>query len=278
MILRVTFFALMALGLLGLGFIGYAATRPPPEAMASTRPAPPPVVIRELIVAHEVPAGNLLKREDFTSKDVPVAGTDAILDTDEERRSLIGAMLRRGMTTGELIHRNDVLRPGDHGFLAAALSADMRAVTVAVDAVSDTNGLIRPGDRVDVILTQSISDPAVPLGHRIVAETVAADIRVIAIDQRMVETTAPSATATDARTVTLEVKNTDAQSLQVAVRLGRLSLSVRPADGKSAHTAPETTFASDVSHAFAPGNAAPSTTNQTIKVWSSTGEGKDFKF
>ena len=29
MILRVTFFALMALGLLGLGFIGYASTRPP---------------------------------------------------------------------------------------------------------------------------------------------------------------------------------------------------------------------------------------------------------
>ena len=34
MVLRVMFFALMALGLLGLGFIGYASTRPPPEAGA----------------------------------------------------------------------------------------------------------------------------------------------------------------------------------------------------------------------------------------------------
>ena len=48
------------------------------------------------------------------------------------------------------------MRPGDHGFLAAVLAAGMRAVTVGVDATTGAAGLIWPGDRVDLILTQTI--------------------------------------------------------------------------------------------------------------------------
>ena len=153
------------------------------------------------------------------------------MDTEEERRALYGAMVRRSMVAGDVIHLADALRPGDHGFLAAVLKGDTRAVTVGVDATSGTAGLIWPGDRVDLILTQTIADPTLPIGRRIVAETVVSDARVIAIDQRMVEGAANSGPNPEARTVTLEVNKADAQAVQVAVRLGRLSLSVRPADG-----------------------------------------------
>ena len=50
----------------------------------------------------------------------------------------------------------DVLRPRDRGFLAAVLAPGTRAVSIAVDPVSGVGGLIWPGDRVDVILTQEI--------------------------------------------------------------------------------------------------------------------------
>src|SRR5580693_5544765 len=103
MALRVAFFALMALGLLGLGFVAYAATRP----VAAVNNAPPP----------------------------PAVPGSATMDTEDERRGLVGAMVRRSLGAGELIRAADALRPGDHGFLAAVLKGDMRAVTVGVDAM-----------------------------------------------------------------------------------------------------------------------------------------------
>lgn len=281
MLLRVTFFALMALGLLGLGFIGYAATRPPHEA--NSAPAPP-ATVRILTAAKEIVAGNLLKPGDIGSREVPVAAVPAAatMDTEDERRALVGAMLRRGLASGESIREADALRPGDHGFLAAVLKGDMRAVTVGIDAITTTAGLIWPGDRVDLILTQTIADPTLPAGRRVVAETVVADIRVIAIDQRMVEGAANGGPTPDARTVTLEVTKTQAQAVQVAIRLGRLSLSVRPAegtgDGPNGPGARITTFASDVSAALSADLTPPAPVAQSIKVWSSSGEGKDFKF
>jgi pilus assembly protein CpaB len=282
MVLRVTFFALMALGLLGLGFIAYAATRPP---TVTGQAPPPPVTMRVLIAVKDVTAGNLLKPGDIGSKEVPVASVPpgATMDNEDERRGLVGAMVRRSLGAGEVIRAVDALRPGDHGFLAAVLKGDMRAVTVGVDAMTSTAGLIWPGDRVDLILTQTMNDQSLPAGHRIVAETVVSNIRVIAIDQRMVEGAANGGPSPDARTVTLEVGKDEAQAVQVAIRLGRLSLSVRPAEsGPDDHMRPgkpTATFASDVSPALsADMGPPPPPATRSIKVWSSTGDGKDFKF
>jgi pilus assembly protein CpaB len=283
MLLRVTFFALMALGLLGLGFIAYSATRPP--VVAARAAPPPPATERVLTAAKEISAGNLLKPGDIGTKEVPVSSVPAgaTMDNEDERRGLVGAMVRRSLAAGEMIRAADALRPGDHGFLAAVLKGDMRAVTVGVDAMTSTAGLIWPGDRVDLILTQTIGDAVLPAGHRIVAETVVSDIRVIAIDQRMVEGAANGGPSPDARTVTLEVHKNDAQAVQVAIRLGRLSLSVRPADSAPDNhvwpTRPAATFASDVSPALSADlGPPPPPVTRSIKVWSSNGEGKDFKF
>jgi pilus assembly protein CpaB len=287
MILRVTFFALMALGLLGLGFIGYASTRPPPITAAAAAAAAKavPVTVAVLTAAHDIPAGTLLKPADLATKQIArnAVPADATMDTEEERRDLYGAMVRRSMVSGEIVHFADALRPGDHGFLAAVLKGDMRAVTVGVDAITGTAGLIWPGDRVDLILTQTIPDQTLPIGRRIVAETVVSDVRVIAIDQRMVEGAANSTATPDARTVTLEVNEHDAQGVQVAVRLGRLSLSVRPADGGTASNPPGspigTTWASDISPALGSDQRPPPPPPaRTIKIWQGTDDGKDFKF
>ena len=185
----------------------------------------------------------------------------ATLDNEEERRGLIGAMLRRSLGAGELIRLTDALRPVITASSPPCCKGDMRAVTVGVDAISSTAGLIWPGDRVDLILTQTMADPTLPVGRRIVAETVVSDVRVIAIDQRMVEGAANSGPTPDARTVTLEVNKDDAQGVQVAIRLGRLSLSVRPADSPAGYPAGRaaqiTTFASDVSPALSAEHAPP---------------------
>jgi pilus assembly protein CpaB len=177
------------------------------------------------------------------------------------------------------------MRPGDHGFLAAVLGPDTRAVTVGVDMVSGTAGLIWPGDRVDLILTQTIDRPTVSSGHRFAAETVLSNVRVIAIDQQLVQGASPdTAEAKPARTVTLEVAATEAERVAVAERLGRLSLVVRSADQTAAPrpglpgeaaAVPNTTWAGDVSPAL---NHTDQGAPNTVRVFQGASEGKEFHF
>lgn len=281
MIVRLAFFALMALGLLGFGTVSWISTRPPPPDAAAVAASTKVMV---LIAAKPVRAGNLLKPEDIGAKEITQreAGDDASFDGPDARRTLAGAMVRGSLSVGDVIRAKDVMRPGDHGFLAAVLGPGMRAVSIGVDTVSGTAGLIWPGDRIDVILTQAISDPAVPVGRRLAAETVLSGVRVIAIDQQLLQGVAPDA-ATDnnkARTVTLEVTSAEAERVSVATRIGKLSLTVRSADRNGvladAGQVPTTTWASDVSPAL--GTNVAQGTRDVLHVFPGAGDRKEFRF
>jgi pilus assembly protein CpaB len=278
MVLRIMFFALMAIGLVGFGTVAWISTRPPPPPPHVAAP-PPPAKIAVLGAARPLRAGSLLKPEDLAAKEILVAdrSADMSADTPDARRALSGAMVRRSLSAGEPIRPGDVMRPGDHGFLAAVLQPGMRAVTVAVDATTGAAGLIWPGDRVDLILTQTIQAAAMPLGHRVAAETVLSNVRVIAIDQQLVQGADANQSDSQARTVTLEVTQEQAVSVSVATRLGRLSLSVRSAEA-GANVAPsrDTTWAVDVSPAL--GAEPPPHQQDTLRVYSGSGDAKEFKF
>jgi pilus assembly protein CpaB len=280
MVIRVTFFILMALGLIGFGTVAWLSTRPPSQAVAAAAPAQVKVTV--LVAARAVRAGSLLKPEDLTAKQMTqeAAGSDSNPDSADVRHSLAGAMVRRSLAANEVLRSADVMRPGDHGFLAAVLQPGMRAVTVGVDAITGSAGLIWPGDRVDLILTQSIAEPSLPVGRRVAAETVLPDVRVIAIDQQLVQGAEQNDKANHGSTVTLEVTQTEAERVSVAIRLGRLSLSVRSADtpAQTASTNPltTTTWARDVSPALA--NDLPTKTESVIRVFQGVGDSKEFKF
>ena len=279
MLLRVAFFILMAVGLLGFGTVAWISTRPPAPAAAATAQAP--VTRTVLVAARSVTAGSLLKPEDLAAKQFPVSAsglTDTNGDTPDIRRSLVGAMVRRSLAQGDLVHNSDVMRPGDHGFLAAVLAPGMRAVTIAVDDTSGSAGLIWPGDRVDLILTENISGQNLMPGHSVAAETVLSNARVIAIDQQLIQG-AVSAPDKLAKTVTLEVTGDQAERVSVAVRLGRLSLAVRSAESSKVAAKPsspmKTTWAVDVSPAL--GDTAPPPTADVVRVYQGGGEVREFR-
>jgi pilus assembly protein CpaB len=283
MVLRLAFFMLMAIGLLGFGTVAWISTRPPPAAAAAAEP-PPPTTKDVLTAAHDVRAGVLLKPEDLASKAVPVndpAADDSSIDTADMRRSLVGAMVRRSLSAGDIVRNGDVMRPGDHGFLAAVLAPGMRAVTIAVDNTTGLAGLIWPGDQVDLILTQTIQAPNLPPGRSVAAETVLVDARVIAIDQQMMQG-AVSAADSEAKTVTLEVTEEQAERVSVATRLGRLSLSVRSAESAKAPARPtvgtNTTWAVDVSPALGASTAKPPSNDNVMRVYQGGGEVREFRY
>jgi pilus assembly protein CpaB len=164
----------------------------------------------------------------------------------------------------------------------------MRATTVGVDAISGAAGLIWPGDHVDVLLTQTLDDPTVPIGQRIAAELVLTDVRVIATGQQLVQgavnnggNAAPPPSAT---TVTLEVTPEEAERCAVAARLGSLSLVVHSSEAGpvSAQTPAETAagnqpvWADEVSPALH--NVHGPDVVSTVHVYSGDSDSQDFKF
>jgi pilus assembly protein CpaB len=278
MILRLAFFALMALGLVGFGTVAWISTRPPPPDAATIAAA---AKVSVLTAAHPVRAGSLLKPEDLAAKLITAgeAGDDSSLDTQDTRHALAGAMVRRSLDVGDVVRMKDVMRPGDHGFLAAVLAPGMRAVSVGVDAITGSAGLIWPGDRVDLILTQAIGDSSIPLGRRIASETILSDVRVIAIDQQLVQGVAPDGAEGKARTVTMEVTPAQAERVAVGTRIGRLSLAVQSAGDALAAMAPaatRTTWASDVSPAL--GTDVAQGSRSTLRVFPGAADGKEFHF
>lgn len=282
MLLKIVLFAVIAVGSAGFGVIGWIGLHNPVASSAAEAAAPPVPTTRPVLVAASgLVAGNLIKPDSVTSAEVDVASLKPGFwaDTPAGRGELVGSMIRRSMAANEVIMPGDLMRPGDHGFLAAVLGPNERAISVGVDAVSGTAGLIWPGDHVDVILTQTIDDQSANAGHRVAGETVLHGTRVIAIDQELVHGGGNSVENSNNRTVTLEVTAIEAERVSVAMRLGKLSLVVVAADRDVAELgqpqAKTVTWGGDVSAALRQNPTAP---GNTVHLFQGGGDAKEFHF
>ncbi|HTI82964.1 MAG TPA: Flp pilus assembly protein CpaB [Acetobacteraceae bacterium] len=285
MLARTALFILMAIGLAGFGAVAWISLNPTPREHTNIDPANNKLPL--LIAARPLRAGTLVKPDDIAAEprspqEIPAGGH---VDSEAVRGELLGAMIRRNLAKGEPLLTGDVLNPGDRGFLAAVLGAGMRAVTVGVDAVSGLSGLVWPGDRVDLILTQSQEGVGIPASHRVSGETVLHDVRVLAIDRQLIQgATSESPQAQTVRTVTLEVTPPDAERVVVAERLGHLSLAVvavapttSRADATSVtqQTGNSVTWGGDVSSALRGG---PSSDGTSVRLFQGPSDSKEIKF
>jgi pilus assembly protein CpaB len=171
---------------------------------------------------------------------------------DEARSEVYGAALRDAVSRGESIRRDpagrgSIVKPGDRDFLQIVLSPGARAIAIPVAIGGAGTGLLYPGDRVDIILTQKFNDSAAPLTRRSVSETVAGNLRVLVIDAMDSKTTAGN---TSGRTVTLEVTPDQAEKINVATELGKLSLTLRGVGPDAPGGNGKPTWAGDVSPAL----------------------------
>lgn len=187
-----------------------------------------------LVAAHAVPAGTILKQDDVRWRRWPQEGLDPnFLLRDkgaDPQKDVVGHVVLRGFAAGEPITAQRLLKPGDAGFLAAALTPGMRAISVRIDAVSGDAGFIIPGDHVDVLLVERfplVDEPG--LGglrpsQKQVNSVVLHDVRVLAIDQDMHDMDNKPKVGS---TATVEVSVTQAQKLSLASQMGVLSLALR---------------------------------------------------
>ncbi len=150
------------------------------------------------------------------------------LKAETDLNSLQGTVVRFAIPAGQPITQGALVKPGDRGFLAAALGPGMRAVTVPVQAQNAVAGFVFPGDRVDLILTQNIEGggDGPPLK---VSETVLRNLRVLATDQqtdRQTDEEGRTVVSTYS-TVTVEATPSIAEQISVAQEIGDISLSLR---------------------------------------------------
>ena len=200
-----------------------------PQAAAAQ--APVPVGPKVLVAKKALPVGTIIDADSFSYQPWPkelmqeayyVEGSP-----DSAPGTLMGQVVRYPITAGQPVTRGSLVGPQDRGFLAAALGAGMRAITVPVNASTGVAGFVFPGDHVDLMLTQQVDGggdgPALK-----VSETIVRNIRVLATDQRVSDKDKDGKIEVKTfANVTFEVTPKIAEKIAVAQSLGTLSLSLR---------------------------------------------------
>jgi pilus assembly protein CpaB len=191
-----------------------------------------------LVATRALPVGTLIEPDSFKYQPWPkdLIQNAYYLKGQVDLASLTGTVVRSPITAGQPVTQGALVKPGDRGFLAAALGPGMRAVSIKVADLSDgVAGFIFPGDRVDIMLTQQLE----PLGKAVqeagldklklnTAETILRNVRVLATDQRT--TSEDKDGKTEVKTygiVTLEVTPKIAEKVAVGQKIGQLTLSLR---------------------------------------------------
>jgi pilus assembly protein CpaB len=206
-----------------------AGSAAPQAAALGVMPQPAAIDGPEVLVAtRALPVGTILDATALKFQPWPKELVDGAyyLKEKTDLKTLQGTVVRNAITAGQPVTQGALVKPGDRGFLAAALGPGMRAVTVPVSAQAAVAGFVFPGDRIDLVLTQAIAGDGPPLK---VSETIVRNLRVLATDQRTDNLVGEDG-KTQVRTfsnVTVEATPRIAEQIAVAQTVGALSLSLR---------------------------------------------------
>lgn len=201
-----------------------------PQAAAAAAPAPVVDGPEVLVATRALPVGTILDAAALKFQPWPKEMVENAYYKREgtDLAKLIGTVVRNPITAGQPVTQGALVKPGDRGFLAAALGPGMRAVTVPVSAQTSVAGFVFPGDHIDLILTQTVEGggDGPPLKA---SETVIRNLRVLATDQRTSDQkdSDGNTVVSTFSTVTVEATPKIAEQIAVAQTIGTLSLSLR---------------------------------------------------
>lgn len=230
---------LLALGAGGLAAVLSANLQASPAlpvaeaAPVETIAAPPPAPVSRILVATQaIATGQRLSAAAMEWRDWPEDALRAeyvtMANAPEALLDMAGTPVRYPIFPGEPIRMDKLSAPGQ-GYLSAVLGAGMRAVSVSVKPDTASGGFIVPNDRVDVLVARQV-------GGQAVSETILTNVRVLAINSQLGETTAetesdPAAKVFAGETIaTLELDARQAEIIAAGSTSGGLSLALRAMD------------------------------------------------
>jgi Flp pilus assembly protein CpaB len=120
-----------------------------------------PTTAKIVVAAQDIPLGTTITAPMVTTKDVALADKPA--DSFALPEAVIGQIVRTGVTSGAYISTSTFSAAASLGDITQLLDPGNVALSVQVDQVSGVGTLVKPGDRVDVVLSMTESDAKNPI-------------------------------------------------------------------------------------------------------------------
>jgi pilus assembly protein CpaB len=202
---------------------------------SNDQPAPKPQPVAQLptvdilVAKSDIGLGQSVKLEDLQWQTWPAStASSSFMRRDSKAdamKDVIGSIARAPFIVGEPIREQKLVRADGSGFMAAILPAGMRAISTEISPETAAGGFILPNDRVDVILSKRNKNSDNNGPDIVHSEILLSNVRVLAIDQAPKEKDGTSALI--GKTVTLELKPEQAETLARARQSGTLTLALR---------------------------------------------------
>jgi pilus assembly protein CpaB len=195
-----------------------------------TEPAAQLQTVDVLVARSDIGLGQTVGPDDLQWQTWPAATASNSFIRRNERpdatTQVAGSIARAPFIQGEPIREPKLVRANGSGFMAAILPTGMRAISTEISPETGAGGFILPNDRVDVILSKREKNQDRTAATDVVnSEIILSNVRVLAIDQAPKEKDGQNAVV--GKTVTLELKPEQAETLARARQSGTLSLALR---------------------------------------------------
>jgi len=198
------------------------------------KPLPQPAAqlqtVDVLVAKSDIGLGQTVTPEDMQWQTWPAASASSNFIRRNERpdatTQVTGSIARAPFIAGEPIREPKLVKAIGSGFMAAILPTGMRAISTEISPETGVGGFILPNDRVDVILSKREKNPDRSGQPDVVnSEIILSNVRVLAIDQAPKEKDGQNAVV--GKTVTLELKPEQSETLARARQSGTLQLALR---------------------------------------------------
>lgn len=181
-----------------------------------------------LVAKSDIGLGQTVKAEDLLWQTWPTASAGNFISRTSRAdafKDITGSIARSPFIAGEPIREQKLVKTEGTGFMAAILPTGFRAVSTEISPETGAGGFILPNDHVDVLLSKREKNPDGKSADLISSEIILTNIRVLAIDQAPKEKDGTNTLV--GKTVTLELKPEQAETLGRARQSGTLSLALR---------------------------------------------------
>src|SRR6202049_2651010 len=210
------------------GVAAYLASRSDSQP-APTEPVAQLQTVDVLVAKSDIGLGQRVAPEDLQWQTWPAATASNTFIRRTERADaptqIAGSVARAPFIAGEPIRELKLVKANGSGFMAAILPTGMRAISTEISPESGAGGFILPNDRVDVILSKRDKNPDRTGPDVVNSEIILSNVRVLAIDQAPKEKDGQNTVI--GKTVTLELKPEQAETLARARQTGTLALALR---------------------------------------------------
>lgn len=232
--------SVLRLALLGAAALGFAwlsvvlADRHVSETIARQQAAAkvaPPATVSVVVAKFDLIAGEAVSADNMAVRSIPVDFAPGSALRPEQFDAKAGMRLARALRSGEPLLA-EILQPAESGGLSARVRQGIRALTIAVDDVNAVSGMLRPGDRIDLLF--SARAQGTDAGTAVeTARVLVQNVAVLATGRQL----KPGADEGGVRpftSITVELSPEDATRLVVAQRTGRITALLRNPDDRFA--------------------------------------------